>query len=211
MCHSESPSSSKVWTSCRCVAAILALWTVVLAAGHGPLQAQTTAAAGNYVLQPGDIVRVQVYQEPDLDRELRVAQEGTISLPLIGNVSVAGRSLAHAESEIARLYDADYLVTPQVSVTVLRYAEKRINIIGAVNAPGPVVIPPEETMTLLEAITRAGGFNRLADRKRVRLSRTGPDGQKQNFTIDANALITGTSAEEWVLQPGDTLFIPEGW
>lgn len=185
---------------------------VLLLAAPAGLTAQApAAAAGNYVMQAGDIVQVRVYQEPDLDRELRVSQEGMINLPLIGNVTVAGRSMAQAETEIARLYDADYLVNPQVSVSVLRYAEQRINIIGAVNMPGPVVIPPEEKMTLLEAITRAGGFNRLADKKRVRLTRSGADGQKQNFTIDANTLITGTNTEEWILQPGDTVFVPEGW
>jgi polysaccharide export outer membrane protein len=195
-----------------CVLSPRGALAVAIIAGAAPqLGAQAPAAAGNYVLQAGDIVRVQVYQEPDLDRELRVSQEGTVSLPLIGNVAVAGRSLALAEAEIARLYDADFLVNPQVSVSVLRYAERRINIIGAVNMPGPVVIPPEEKMTLLEAITRAGGFNRLADKKRVRLTRSGADGQKQNFTIDANTLITGTNSEEWILQPGDTVFVPEGW
>jgi polysaccharide export outer membrane protein len=64
-------------------------------------------------------------------------------------------------------------------------------------------------MTLLDAITRAGGFNRLADRRRVRLSRNGPAGDKLNFEINTDAVLKGASSETWLLQTDDVIFVPE--
>lgn len=163
----------------------------------------------NYVLRSGDLVRIQVFQEPDLDRDLRVAQDATIVLPLIGTISVGQRTLQEVEADIAQRFDADYLVNPQINVTVLQYAERRVNIMGMVNQPGMVVFPPEEQMSLLDAITRAGGFNRLGDRRRVRLTRTAADGQVEQFSINTDEILQGTTANTWVLEPGDNIFVPE--
>ena len=71
------------------------------------------------------------------------------------------------------------------------------------NQAGAVVFPPEQKMGLIEAITRAGGFTRLADRKRIRLTRTQPDGEVKNVIINADDLIQGNSSEAWLLQKGD--------
>lgn len=169
----------------------------------------TPVVSKNYVLRSGDLVRIQVFQEPDLDRDLRVAQDATIVLPLIGTVSVGQRTLREVEADIARRFDADYLVNPQINVTVLQYAERRVNIMGMVNQPGTVVFPPEEQMSLLDAITRAGGFNRLGDRRRVRLTRTGANGETEQFTINTDEILQGTATEVWVLEPGDNIFVPE--
>lgn len=177
----------------------------------GAPSARKTEASvpSNYVLRAGDMLRIQVFQEPDLDRELRIAQDGTVVLPLIKTINAAGMTVPQFGAEIARLYDADYLVNPQINITVLQYADRHVNVMGAVNAPGAVGFPPEEKMTLLDAITRAGGFNRLADRRRVRLSRNGPGGEKLNFEINTDAVLKGTSSETWLLQTDDVIFVPE--
>lgn len=163
----------------------------------------------DYELQPGDVVRVQVFQEADLEREIRVSQEGEISLPLIGKVVVRGRTLAQIEQNVRDLYDRDYLVNPQVTIVVLKYQIRSVNVLGSVNAPQSVEYPPEQDLTLLDAISRAGGFNRYADRKRVRLTRTHPDGRVENFVINTDELMSGASAKSWVLQRDDILFVPE--
>jgi len=69
--------------------------------------------------------------------------------------------------------------------------------------------PPEQTLSLLDAISRAGGFNRFADRKKVLLTRTFTDGRTEKYTINADQLIAGTSSERWVLLKDDVVFVPE--
>jgi len=166
-------------------------------------------ASSDYQLQPGDVVRVQVFQEPDLDRELRVSQDGQIALPMIGQVEVRNRTLSAVEKTVRDLYDRDFLVNPQVNITVLTYQKRSVNVMGAVNAPQAIEYPPEQTLSLLDAISRAGGFNRYADRKKVVLTRTFADGHSEKYTINADQLISGSANERWVLIKDDVIFVPE--
>lgn len=172
-------------------------------------EATPRAARRDYELQPGDVLRLQVFQEPDLERETRISQEGDISLPLIGKVAVKGRTLAQTEQLVRELYDRDFLVNPQVTIVVIKYQVRTVNVLGMVNQPQSVEYPPEQDLTLLDAISRAGGFNRLADRRRVRLTRTHPDGRVENFVINTDELTSGTSAKAWVLLRDDVVFVPE--
>ncbi len=186
-----------------------------------PLGAQTTAeavstvatapAAGtvDYMLRPSDILQIKVFQEEDLTREVSVSKEYAISLPLIGTVDLRNRTVRQAEELIRQLYDRDYLVNPQVTVIVLRYAERAVNVIGMVNAPQAVPFPPERGLTLLEAIARAGGFNRLADRSKVSITRTDDRGVTSTFTVNADRLLDSRSSNSWTLQVDDVIFVPE--
>lgn len=182
---------------------------VALATASAADEPTPRAARRDYELQPGDVIRVQVFQEPDLEREIRVSQEGEVSLPLIGKIAVKNRTLAQVEQNVRELYDRDYLVNPQVTVIVLKYQVRTVNVLGMVNQPQPVEYPPEQDLTLLDAISRAGGFNRLADRRRVRLTRTHPDGRMENFVINTDELVSGTSTKAWVLLRDDVIFVPE--
>lgn len=171
-----------------------------------PLQASATS---DYVLQASDLLRIVVFQEPDLYREVRISQENTINLPLIGSIDLAGKTVRQAEELIRELYDRDYLKNPQITITVAEYTPRTVQVMGAVNQPGSIAFTPEQNMTFLEAIARAGGFNRIADRKRVRLTRTLPDGRAENVIINADDLIQGSSTERWQLQKGDVIFVNE--
>ena len=182
------------------------------ASGAEPKAAPAPAAnekPTDYVLQPSDLIRVIVFQEPDLLREVRITQENTITLPLVGTINVGNKTVRQAEQIVHDLYNQDYFVNPQISVTVVEYAKRMVNVLGAVGTPGPVVFQPEQKMGLLEAITRAGGFSRIADRKRVRLSRTLPDGKTENFIINVDEMIQGASAEQWQLTKDDVIYVSE--
>ncbi|MBI3884185.1 MAG: polysaccharide biosynthesis/export family protein [Opitutae bacterium] len=170
---------------------------------------ETKPVSTDYVLQPSDLIRVLVFQEPDLQRDVRLTQEGSVSLPLIGTIELQGKSVHQAEDIIRQLYDRDYLVNPQISITVVEYAQRTAQVLGAVNSPGAIAFPPEQKMGLLEAIARAGGFSRLAERRRVRLTRTLADGKSENYTINADELIQGNSNEPWLLVKGDVIYVPE--
>lgn len=167
------------------------------------------SSAKDYTLEPGDVVGVKVFQEPDLDRELRVSQEGDLYFPLIGKLVVVGRTLAEVEQAVREAYDRDFLVNPQVNIVILKYQTRTVNVIGAVNQPQAVEYPPEQRLTILDAISRAGGFNRLADRRRVRLTRTLPDGRVENFVINTDELMSGVAKEPMVLRKDDVVFVPE--
>lgn len=183
---------------------------LVLAGAAGATAAEPTSTSKtDYVLQSSDLIRILVFQEPDLSREVRITQEHSITLPLIGTVEVKGKTMRQAEELIRQLYDKDYLVNPQITLTVLEYSQQIVQVLGSVGQAGAVVFPPEQKMGLLEAITRAGGFNRLANRKQVRLTRTLPDGSTRNDIINADDLIQGNSTEAWLLQKGDVIFVPE--
>jgi polysaccharide export outer membrane protein len=167
------------------------------------------ASAKDYTLEPGDVVGVKVFQEPDLDRELRVSQEGDLYFPLIGKVIATGRTLAEVEQTVREAYDRDFLVNPQINIVVLKYQIRTVNVLGAVNQPQAVEYPPEQRLTILDAISRAGGFNRLADRRRVRLTRTLPDGRVENSVINTDELMSGVSRDPLVLKKDDVVFVPE--
>jgi len=163
----------------------------------------------DYVLQPGDLLRVEVFQEDDLTKEVRISQEYTINLPLIGTLSLRGKTLRQTMELVRRLYDKDYLVNPQVNISVKEYAKRTVDVQGQVGKPGAVEFPPEEGLTLYQAITRAGGFTRLSDRKRESLTRKTLEGASETITVNVNDIIEGNTKEEWPLQKDDSVFVPE--
>jgi polysaccharide export outer membrane protein len=188
------------------------------AAGGDPSPTPTPASADSakpdarkldYVLQPQDLIRVQILREEDLNREVRVSQELTVALPLIGTIDLRGKTVRQAEEEIRKAYDAEYLVNPQVNVFVIEYWKRFVKVFGAVNSPGVVVFPPEEGLTLLGAISRAGGFSRLADTKKVILSRTAPDGKTETSTVNAEDLLKRGTGADVALLPDDIINVGE--
>ncbi|MBC8008745.1 MAG: polysaccharide export protein [Burkholderiales bacterium] len=167
------------------------------------------SATTDYLLRPSDILQVKVFQEDDLTREVSISREFELSLPLIGAVNVRNRSVRQVEELIRQLYDRDYLVNPQVSVIVLKYAERAVNVIGSVNSPQAVEFPAERGLTLLEAITRAGGFSRLADKTKVKIIRTDEKGVTSTFSINTEKLMDSNTANLWSLQVDDVIQVPE--
>lgn len=164
----------------------------------------------DYVIQALDVVRVQVFQEDEINKqgEVRVSQENSIQLPLIGIVDLKGKNVRQAETLIRDLYDKDFLVNPHVTVTVVKHNERVVKVFGSVNTPGPVPVPPDGGLTFMEAINRAGGFNRYADQKRVVLTRTAADGSPDSKTINAAEILKGGPGDV-VLQPNDSINVPE--
>jgi polysaccharide export outer membrane protein len=163
----------------------------------------------DYVLQPSDLLKIEIFQEDDLKREVRISQEYTVKLPLIDTVDLRGKTARQAEEYIRDLYGKDYLVSPQVNLFVLEYAPRRVFVAGAVTTPGVVLFKQEEGLILIAAISQAGSFNRLADKKRVTLKRTKTDGTVETFTINVEELMKGDTNQTWPLQPGDVINVPE--
>ncbi|PAW63585.1 MAG: hypothetical protein B9S34_14115 [Opitutia bacterium Tous-C1TDCM] len=159
----------------------------------------------DYVLQPQDVIRVQVFQEEEINKqgEVGISSESTITLPMIGTISVAGLTVRQAEQKIRDLYDKDFLVNPGVSVNVLKYSDRSVNVVGSIKNAGRVQFPPEKGLTILEAISLAGGHDRLADLKRVKLTR-----KNETSVVNVDDIVKG-GAKDVALEVGDVVFVPE--
>jgi polysaccharide export outer membrane protein len=181
--------------------ALLSATTILLRVG--------AADDTNYRLRAMDLLKVQVFDQPSLDREVRVSKDLTIVLPLIGKVDVQNRTGRDLERLVTQLYKADYLVNPQINITIVEYSPNSVNVFGAVNNPASIPIPPEKSFSLLDAIAKAGGFSRLANRNRISLTRIGPNGQAQNYLINADELMTGDTTNRWPLRDGDVITVAE--
>lgn len=176
-------------------------------AANDTSRSEASPTKADYILQPQDVIKVQVFQEEDINKQgegLSLSQESTVSLPLIGTVSLQGKSVRQAEEMIRALYDKDYIVNPQVSVTVMKYAERTVNVIGSVTNQGRIQFPQERGLTIVDAISLAGGTTRLADLKRVRLTRN-----SEVVTVDVDAMTKTNGREALMLQPDDVIYVPE--
>lgn len=191
---------------------VLGASTLIAAQPESASKASTAkpeVSKADYVLQPSDLIRIQIFQEDDLNREVRISQESTVKLPLIDIVDLKGKTARQAEEHIRELYARDFLAKPQVNLFVLEYAPRQISVFGAVVTPGAVIFKQEQGLTLIEAISRAGSFNRLADKKRVTLKRIKSDGSSETITINADELLKGETKDTWPLQPNDVINVPE--
>lgn len=164
----------------------------------------------DYILQPLDLLKIQVFQEDDLTREVRLSQEASATLPLIGTVDFTGKTRRQAEEYVSSLYlSREFLKNPQVTILVVEYAPRRVSVSGAVNQAGAITFHQEQGLTLVEAIAKAQGQNRYADLKKVSLKRRNPDGTTTTYTINVQDLMKGDSNEVWPLEPNDVIFVPD--
>jgi len=138
--------------------AVLLLLAALVVGFPAFLRAQAPQDA--YLLGPGDTVDVVIFGEPDLSRTVTIKPDGTISLPLIGEVRAAGKTTTQLASELASLYRT-YLRAPSVSVVVREFRVDRIYILGQVGRPGEYQIRPG--MGILELLASAGGPTTRAD------------------------------------------------
>ncbi|HBM85783.1 MAG TPA: sugar transporter [Opitutae bacterium] len=163
----------------------------------------------NYVLKPSDVIQVEVYQEVDLDKSVRIEGDGTVALALIGKVKLAGMAVAEAQSLITDLYNRDYLVDPQISLLVVSFAPRVIRVLGSVNSPGVVEIPPDRDLTLTEAIAGVNGISRLGNPKSLKIKRVNGDQGALQMQVNFSKIVTDPDVDDVVLQEGDTIWVPE--
>lgn len=163
----------------------------------------------NYVLKPSDVVSVEVYQEQDLNKSVRIEGDGSVALALIGKVKVAGMTVAEAQSLITDLYNRDYLVDPQVSVLVVQFSPKVVHILGSVNSPGVVQIPPDRNLTLTEAIAGVRGVSRMGNPKSIIIKRVDEDGRARQMEVNFSRIVTDPNVKDVILEEGDTIWVPE--
>jgi polysaccharide export outer membrane protein len=154
----------------------------------------------------GDSFEVRVFGETDLTGVYRVGGEGNINFPLIGVVRVEGLDPQAAAKRIAdKLREGQYLRDPQVTVLIKEQTSKKIYIIGQVGHPG--TFPYTPSMSVVEAITIAGGFTPLAAKNDTTITRS-REGKKTTARVPVADIGEG-KARNVYLQPGDIISVPE--
>ncbi|MDE2517597.1 MAG: polysaccharide export protein [Rhodospirillales bacterium] len=178
-----------------------------------PATLTTPRPAGEYVIGAGDTLSVFVYRAPDLSMpDVAVRPDGRISVPLIQDVTAAGRTPSQLAKDLeARL--KKYIQDPNVTVIVRSFVgpfDRQIRVIG--EATDPMAIPYREHMTLLDVMIATKGLTKFAAGNRAVLIRREPDGKTETIHVHLTDLIkNGDISQNIQMRPGDTLIIPQSW
>ncbi|QSQ19418.1 polysaccharide biosynthesis/export family protein [Pyxidicoccus parkwayensis] len=164
------------------------------------------ARAGGGTLGPGDVVEVRVFQEPEHSGTWRVSPEGTIDYPLCGKVPLAGMTPSGAADALQTCLSR-YVRRPQVSVLIREYNSQKVFVFGEVQKPG--TFPVDGEMSIVQAITLAGGFTKLASKNNTLVTRV-VDGQERKIRVPVEDIGVGRE-KNFMLQPGDIVFVPESF
>ncbi len=161
-------------------------------------------ATENYRIGVGDLLQIEVYDEPDLTKEVRVLTDGSVSFPLLGTLRAGGLTVNELQTKITSQLAEKYLVNPQVIVFVVEFSN--VYVFGEVKSPGS--FPLYGTMTVFEAVTLAGGFTEVANQNKVKVIRR-EDGREIAFEIDTEKITkNGDTSEDIELRANDRVIVP---
>jgi len=159
----------------------------------------------DYKIGPADVLRIDVWKEPDISRTIPVRPDGKVSLPLLNDVQAAGLTAMQLAGSLRESL-SKYLTSPQVTVTVTETNSRRIYITGEVTHAGALPLLPN--MTVLQALSSAGGFTQFAKLKNIYVLRT-EDGKQVKHPFNYKEVVKGNLAEQNILlQPGDVIVVP---
>lgn len=159
----------------------------------------------NYSIAPEDLLTIDVWKEPEISRTVPVRRDGKISLPLLNDLQAAGLTPTQLSSEIVEKLRAT-IVHPQVTVIVAQMSSLRIYILGQVTRGGAYPLVPE--MTVMQALSIAGGFTPFANLKKIYVMRT-ENGADKKFPLNYKEVIHGREMQQNIhLKPGDTIVVP---
>lgn len=159
-----------------------------------------------YVIGAEDVISVYVWKEPDMSKSVPVRPDGMISLPLVGEVKAAGYTPVQLQEVLTEAM-RKYVSEPQVTVVVEKVASLNFNIVGEVAKPG--YYPLTRRLTVLDAISLAGGFKDFAKSKKIYVLRTNANGTQERLPFNYKDVIAGKNAQQNIaLQPRDTVVVP---
>jgi len=160
----------------------------------------------DYRIGRQDLLEIQVFDLEELDQTVRVADDGSITLPLLGRLQVAGLTKGDLEKRIALLLEERFVRNPQVTIFVKEYESKKVAVSGAVKKPDPYEMLGEKT--LLEMISKAGGLDKDLG-KDIVIFRQEDDGSAKRIAIDLDRLVYDADPELNVpVMPGDIIYVP---
>jgi polysaccharide biosynthesis/export protein len=166
----------------------------------------TKAHDNTFVIGADDVLAINVWKDTELSRTVPVRSDGKISLPLVGEVTAAGRTPLQLEQDIAAKLRS-YMTDPEVTVIVQQINSQKYNILGQVTKPG--AYPLTSTVTIVDAIATAGGFKDFAKKKGIYVLRQTSGGGETRIDFNYQDFIKGKNTSQNIpLQPHDTIIVP---
>jgi polysaccharide export outer membrane protein len=191
---------------CGLLLVFAVLFVVSCGSGKPVVYQPEINATPDTTLGPDDLFDVRVYGEKELSATFRVASDGTIDYPLLGSVLVDGLTPTEVVKIIETgLKEGEFLKNPHVSILVKEYQSKKISVFGQVKKPG--TFPYQDGMSVVEAISLAGGFTSMARKNDTTVIRI-INGEKKRFRVPVEEIGQGKTAN-FTLNTGDIVFVPE--
>lgn len=173
----------------------------------GALQAQDASRSSDYQVGPRDVLDIRVFQDPSLNSQPRVSDDGKITLPLVGSIDVSGITTQQIEAKLKAILEQKYYSKADVTVSVLEFENAPILVLGSVNKPGKITVGG--SMKLLQAISAAGGLASGHGRS-LFILRTASNGLSDQLEVDIDALIVrGDSEVNVPVEPNDLINVPQ--
>ncbi|SDJ12318.1 polysaccharide biosynthesis/export family protein [Aliiruegeria lutimaris] len=180
----------------------------------------SASAQGNYLVKPGDTLRIEILEDTSLNRQVLVLPDGNVSFPMAGTIRASGKSTEQIARTISSKVASNFAVQPTIYVSVADVYSDRMEVreqpdelvtvylVGEVNTPGPKEVEPGTTF--LQLLSQSGGFTKFAATKRLQLRRTAADGRQSLFKVNYKAISQGAMVtSDPVLVPGDVILVPE--
>ncbi|MBE3112194.1 MAG: polysaccharide biosynthesis/export family protein [Acidobacteria bacterium] len=192
------------------IVAIVFAVAIVAAPGQAPAQAQAQEARDVFVrayrVGPGDLLELKVFQVDELSQTVRVSEDGSITLPLLGRIVVEGLTQEGVVQKLTGLLQAKYVKNPQVTIFIKEYKNQQVAVIGAVEKAGSYELVGRKN--LLQIISMAGGFSETAGNE-IFILREGPDGVTSSVAIDLkDLLVNGNQTLNIPIEPNDVINVP---
>lgn len=161
--------------------------------------------AKDYTVGPDDVLKITVYDHPDLETKVRVNGNGHVLMPLLGHVDVNGDTIVEISVKLAALLADGYIINPQVNVFIEEYGSKKAVILGTVNHPGLYELSGQTT--LLELISKAGGLTEDSGATST-IKRLAEDGKTKIITVDMRALMEGGDiSQNMIINHKDNVYV----
>ncbi len=168
-------------------------------------KAMSAADESTYVIGPQDVLDINVWKEPEVSRMVPVRPDGKISLPLLNDIQAAGLTPMQLQTTITEGL-RKFITGPQVTVIVREINSRRIYVLGEVSRPGAFPMIPN--MTVLQALSTAGGFTQFARMNAVYVLRS-ENGKQSTYPFNYKEVVRGLRPEQnFILRPGDTIVVP---
>jgi polysaccharide export outer membrane protein len=170
-----------------------------------PMAATAAAADPSYIIGPQDVLDISVWKENELTRVVPVRPDGKISLPLLNDVQAAGLTPSQLAEQLTTNLKK-FVTNPQVTVIVTQINSQRVYILGEATRPGAYPLLPG--MTVLQALSSAGGFTLFANLKKIYVLRK-EDGKQEKFPFNYKDVVNGKNADQNIaLKAGDQIVVP---